>query len=51
VVAGGDDLGAELAHACTPNAAAANRTVANRPLISSNRSVLIGGSPASRSSL
>ena len=50
VVAGGD-LGPELAHAGTPNAPAANRTVASKPLISSNRSVLIGGFPASRSSL
>jgi hypothetical protein len=51
VVAGGDDFGPELAHAGTPNAPAANRTVASRPLISSNRSCLIGGFPASRSSL
>jgi len=51
VVAGGDDFGAELAQAGTPKAAAANSAVATRPLISSNRSVLIGGSPASRSSL
>jgi len=50
VVAGGDVLFPELAHAGTPNAPAANRAVASRPL-SSNRIFLIGGgSPAFRSS-
>jgi len=51
VVAGGDVVFPELAHAGTPNAPAANRAVASRPLISSNRIFLIvGGSPAFRSS-
>jgi len=49
-VAGGDALVPALAHAGTPNAAAASRTVASRPLISSNRILFIGGSPAFRSS-
>src|SRR5262245_43701016 len=51
VVAGGDDLGPELAHAGTPNAPAANSAAASRPLIRNHRMFLIGGFPASRSSL
>src|SRR6516164_5048480 len=41
----------ELAHPGTPNVPAANNTVASRPLISSNCVLLIGCSPASRSSV
>src|SRR5262249_19049376 len=48
--AGGDALVPALAHAGTPTAAAANRTVASRALINSNRMLLIGDSPAFRSS-
>src|SRR5262245_40807467 len=48
--AGADALFPELAHAGTPNAAAATRTVASRPFISSDRTLFIACSPASRSS-
>ena len=50
VVAGGDVFFPELAHAGTPNAPAAKRAVASRPLTSSNRIFVIGGFPAFRSS-
>jgi len=50
VVAGGA-LVPELAHPGTPNAAVANKAVASRPLINSNRVLLIGCSPAFRSSV
>ena len=51
VVAGSGALFPELAHAGMPNAAAADRAAASRPLIKSTRMFFIGGgSPASRSS-